>query len=48
MSGLFNGAYETSGKNKKAPREGLEPPTYWLTASRSTIELSGSVSAYIP
>ena len=22
-----------------APREGLEPPTYWLTARRSTIEL---------
>ena len=25
-----------------APRRGLEPRTHWLTASRSTIELSGS------
>lgn len=22
-----------------APREGIEPPTYWLTASCSTVEL---------
>ena len=28
-----------------APRRGLEPRTHWLTASRSTIELSGSAYA---
>lgn len=26
-----------------APREGIEPPTYWLTASRSAAELSGNI-----
>ncbi len=33
-------AFDLEFMQKKTPREGLEPPTYWLTANRSTIELS--------
>ncbi len=31
---------------KNAPRVGLEPTTYRLTAGRSTIELSGNKSVF--
>jgi hypothetical protein len=30
---------------KLASEEGIEPPTYWLTASRSTAELLRNISA---